>query len=200
MSCAMPLAICPSARRRSCCIAVVLRLAQVVVCLAQRAVQARLVRRERDVPAELHEEFAIAAAEGSAGAARGDEDAEHARFHRQRRDHQRAKAAGGEPLRKWKRRRSRVGLVDQPPADAARQAVLVDRDFGSFRRARASCASARLAAPTVFTRERRGGRVVQADAAEVDGQVFLDVAQHHLEDARQVLPVADGGGDVLQAG
>ena len=37
--------------------------------------------------------------------------------------------------------------------------------------------------------------VVQADAAEIDRQFFFDAAHHHLEDAAQVLALADGARD-----
>ena len=40
--------------------------------------------------------------------------------------------------------------------------------------------------------------VVEADAAEVDRQVVFEAADHHLEDALQVLPLADGAGDLVE--
>ena len=60
MSCAMPLAIWPSARSRSCSQHGVLRELQVFVGLLQRFVQLRLVGGQRHVIAELAQEFAFA--------------------------------------------------------------------------------------------------------------------------------------------
>jgi hypothetical protein len=52
MSCAMPLAISPSARRRSVCMTRLLAAAQVVVGALQGVVELRLVRGQRHVLAQ----------------------------------------------------------------------------------------------------------------------------------------------------
>ncbi len=52
-----------------------------------------------------------------------------------------------------------------------------------------------LRAPTQLTVSRFSPDVVQADAAEIHRQFFLDAAHHHLEDAAQVLALADGARD-----
>jgi hypothetical protein len=41
-------------------------------------------------------------------------------------------------------------------------------------------------------------RFVQADAAQVDAEVRFEAAQHDLEDAAQILPLADGARDLVQ--
>ena len=55
-----------------------------------------------------------------------------------------------------------------------------------------------LRAPTLLTVSVVGRGVVQADAAEIDRQLVLEAAHHHLEDAPQVLALADGARDALQ--
>jgi hypothetical protein len=41
-------------------------------------------------------------------------------------------------------------------------------------------------------------RLIEADAAEIDGELVFERADHHLEDARQILPLADRASDLLQ--
>ena len=52
--------------------------------------------------------------------------------------------------------------------------------------------------PTLLTASDLPVGVVQKEAAEIDRQVVLEAAKHDLEDAGQILPLADGPGDVLQ--
>ena len=176
MSCAMPLAIWPSARSRSCCMTCCCVCAQVVVGLLQRAVQLRLVRGQRDVLAHLAQELAFAAAECVGRAPRADQHAEHLAFHQQRRDDQRAQAGAREPLRKRELRLRDVRLVDQLPAHAARQAVLVDGDDRVL--AHAEPGGQRLAARADAAHgEPVLAHVVQADAAEIHRQLVFDAAR-----------------------
>ena len=88
MSCAMPLAICPSARSRSCCMIGLLALPQVVVGLLQRAVQLRLMRCQRHMLAQLAQELALGAAESLGGAARATSTPNTCFSTQQRRDDQ----------------------------------------------------------------------------------------------------------------
>jgi hypothetical protein len=70
-----------------------LRLAQVLVGALQRAVQPRLVRRQRHVAGELAQELAIVAAEGSPARRAHQQHAEHLVLDHQRRGDQRVQSA-----------------------------------------------------------------------------------------------------------
>src|SRR3979490_2922978 len=143
----------------------------------------RLVSRQRDVSAHLAQEFALTTAEAVRRPASGDQHAEHLAFDSQgRRDH-RAKAATGELLRKRKLHLVDIGLIDQISFDAARKAILVDRDARLLGQSELQCQG--------FTTETYAhdskhlvDRVIRADAAEVDGQVVLQASNYDLEDAR----------------
>ena len=99
-----------------------LALAQIVVGLLQVRVQLQLMRRQRDVFAQLPQEFAFRRTETIDLPARGDEHAEHFVFRQQRRDDQRTQAAAREAQRELKLRGSGVRLIHQLSLHAARKA------------------------------------------------------------------------------
>jgi hypothetical protein len=155
------------------------------------------MRRERDVLAQLAQELAIAAAEGLRLAARGHEDAEHPALGAQRRDHEGTQSSLGQRAGERERTGADVGLVHELTAHAAAEAVAVDghpRLLGQRQLQR------RLPAVRADARhgQHRRVRIVEADAAEIDRHVLLEVPDHHLEDAAQVLPLADGAGDPVE--
>ena len=201
MSCAMPLAIWPSARSRSCSQRRLLRALQVFVGLLQRGVQLRLVGRQRDVLAELAQEFALAAAEGLRRAPRHHQHGEHAAalLQHQRHDHQRAQAGARQALRETETRRPRCRA--RRPAGRRRNAP--------GRSGRSRCAPASIIASSqrqrLAARARRASTVSVAPSAscvqmrdEIRRQVFLDAAHHHLEDAVEILAFGDGARDPAQ--
>ena len=108
------------------------------------------------------------------------------------------KPGARQPLREREWHLRDVGLVHQVAAHAARQPVLVDRARSTSWPMPSCCASGSLRAPTQVTVRRFSLRVVQADAAEVDRQFVLEARDHHLEDAAQVLALADGVRDARQ--
>ena len=59
-------------------------------------------------------------------------------------------------------------------------------------------ATASLREPTLVTVRHALCIVVQADAAEVDRQIRLQAADHDLEDAAQIVTLADRAGDPVQ--
>ena len=171
-----------------------LRGAQVVIGLLKGGVQLRLVRGQRGVFHGLAQEFALAAAEGVRGAPRRDQHAEDLALDQQRRDDQRAHAGARQPRRKRERRVRDVRLVNQLTLDATRQPVLVDGNVRAFdhvepaRHRFGAGADAAHGEPVL-------ANFVQADHAEIDRQFFFDAAHHDLEDAAQVLALADGSRD-----
>jgi hypothetical protein len=105
----------------------------ILVSLLQRSVQLRLVGRQRDVVAELAQEFTFAAAEGLRATPRDHEHGEHAaRIHAQRHDDHGAHAGARQALREWVFHRGHIGLVHELPLHAARQTVVVDFDARLF--------------------------------------------------------------------
>ena len=58
--------------------------------------------------------------------------------------------------------------------------------------------TASLREPMLVTVSMRSVVVVQADAAEVDRQIRFEAADHDLEDAAQVMTLADRAGDPVQ--
>src|SRR6185436_15083450 len=96
--------------------------------LLQGAVQLRLTRGQRNVRAQLPDEFAIRTAECSWLAPGRDQDAEDAALGLQRRGDQRTQAPAREPLRERKVDRLHIRLVNKLALHATRQPVLVDFD------------------------------------------------------------------------
>ncbi len=58
----------------------------------------------------------------------------------------------------------------------------------------------RLMDHLVTQRQIRSIGSLEADPAQLDWQAFLDIADHHLEDAAQILPLADRARDVIEQG
>ena len=102
-----------------------------------------------------------------------------------------------QPLRERRIDQARVRLVDQLPEHGLGHAVVADVHmllFGERQFHR------QLGAAQAHARDHHvvGRRVVQADAAEIDGHLVFERADHDLEDARQVLAFADGARDLVQ--
>ena len=174
-----------------------LRLAQVVISLLQSGANLRLVGRQRNVLAQLPEKLAVSAAEAIRFAARGDENSEHLAFHQQGRGYQGAQAAAREPLRKGELQLADVRLIHQLAAHAAGEAVLVDGDPGLL--GHGQIHRQRLAADAHPTDGEHFGRlIVEADTSEIDGQAIFQAADHHLKNAGQVLPLADGARNLIE--
>ena len=125
MSCAMPLAICPSTRRRSCCSTTCCACVEFVVGLLQRAVQPGLAGGQRHVFGELSHELALPAVEAVALCTPGHQHAQDLALRLQGRKHggsrcpHRASCSG--PL---KRRVGQCRLVQQFAARAAQQTAV----------------------------------------------------------------------------
>ena len=149
--------------------------------------------------AELAQEFALAARERFDFAARHDQHAEHAAalLDHQRHDHHGLEPAARQALRKRIADLRDVGFVHQLARHAARQPVLIDLDARAFghreieRERRAACAHPRH-------REGAGMMLVVAQGGEIGGQVFLDAAHDHLEDAVEILALGDRVRDPAQ--
>ncbi len=191
MSCAMPLAIWPSARSRSCCSTRHLRLAQVVVGPLQGDVQAGLVAGERHVFAELPQEFAFGAAEGL-------------RRLRARTPARRttsfsttsgATTSECRPAAAKRRGNGRwhVGdfrFVDQLSAHAARRAHPRPPAL-TMPSARPSCGQVHAAGGADPRHgQRAGGAVMGQRAVELGAEIGVEAVQHHLQDALDVLAFA----------
>src|SRR6185436_4820398 len=152
---------------------------------------------ERYVIAQLPQELALVAGEAFRFSARSEQHAEDSALGEERRDHQGAPPCIHETLRKLAGGARDVRLVDELPSDACRQAVAVDADvlvllhrelFGHGVAARADTGDGQHALRLD----------VEADAAEVDRQIRLQAADHDLEDAAQIVTLADRASDPMQ--
>ena len=151
--------------------------------------------------AELTEEFAVAAAEAVGVHAR---DQQHAEDPAALLDEQRNATTrnAARPRRAAARNgnvhRAMSGSYTSSPRHAARQVrSRRSRCLRLFGRGRAGRAR-RAARADARHRQLALDLVVLAQAREVDRQVFLEAAHHHLEDAGEVLALGDGVGDLLQ--
>jgi hypothetical protein len=100
-------------------------------------------------------------------------------------------------LRKRERHFAYIRFAHQLPAHAARDAIGVEVDVLALvqRHLHRKCLAALANA---FDQQARVAGVVEEDAAEVHAHLFFHGTQHHLEDAGQVLPLADGARDLVQ--
>jgi hypothetical protein len=87
--------------------------------------------------------------------------------------------------------------MDEYAANASPEAVVVNLDTRVFGEREFMCAMVTLRA-NAGDGERRLCRVEHAGATEVDCQVFLEIVQNHLEDAAQILPLADRARCVIE--
>ena len=115
----------------------------------------------------------------------------------QRRGDQRAQAAAGEPLRERVRRAIELVLVHQGPGDGTGQAILVNRDrrrlgHRQLERQRLTLGSDPHHDQCLLH------LIVEAHAAEIEREVILQASHHDLEDAGQVLALADRPGDPVE--
>ena len=154
---------------------------------------------QRDVFAELIEEFAVARAETVNGRASHQQHAEHvaALFDEQRHRDERAQAGSPETLGERRIGGDDVRLVDQLAANAAAQAVVVDFDFRLFPQLELGCARCAVRA------DARHGQlaldlVVLTQAGEIDVQLILETTYHDIEDAGEILALRDRVGSLLQ--
>ena len=174
-----------------------LAVTQILIGALQCAVQLRLVRRQCHVRAELFEKFAISTGEGFLLAAHGDQHSENIRFHGKRRNDQRMESRVREPARERRVQARGVGLMDQGAVHRPIQAVFPHRHRAAQRQSQ-RFAGRVACCPDAFDHDRAGCGVAQAHAPEIDGQVFLQAAQHHLENAFQVVPRANAVSNFLQ--
>ncbi len=105
-----------------------LRLTQIVIGRLKPCMELRLMRRQCGVVAELPQELAIGACKGALLKTCDHKDSEHVLLRDQRRDDERAQTLLRQPFGKRKRDLRNIGLVDQFPADAPRQTILIDGD------------------------------------------------------------------------
>ena len=90
-----------------------------------------------------------------------------------------------------------VRLVDQLSAHATRQAILVDLDACLLRHRELRCQDS-LSQADAGDNQAFLRRVIEADAAEIDRQMLLERSDDDLKDALDILPLADGPGDLLK--
>ena len=172
-------------------------LAQVVVGLLQRTVELRLMGGERHVLAQLPQELTLGAGKTVRPAPRGNQHAEDAALRPQRRHHHRSQSAAGKACRERKTRRADIGLVHQFPPHTAPQPIVVNADHGLL--VYRQLVDERLALQADAGHpEGIGRRVVQTDTAKIDRQAILQARHHHLEDALQVLALANRARDVIE--
>ena len=171
--------------------------AQIIIGHLQCAVELRLMRRECDMLAQLPQKLAFVAAETVRLAARRDEHPEKLVFHQQRSGDQGAQSASRQTLGKGQAHLEKVRFVAQLPLHAAGQAVLVDIDVRLLgqRQLRGEGLAAQADAGHL---QPIGGRVIGAKTTKVDVQLVLQRPDHHLENAREILTLADRTGDLLQ--
>src|ERR1700733_565573 len=102
-----------------------LSLTQVVISLLQGAIDFRLMRRQRDMFAELFQKFAFAAAEAVGFAASGYQDPEDLAFKQQGSGYEGPETAARQALRKREVDLADIVLVDQSAANALGESVLI---------------------------------------------------------------------------
>ena len=157
-----------------------LRVAQLVVGIAQREVQLRLIARERDIFTELIEELVVAAAETVGIQARDQQHTEDsaALLDEQWNCDEGTQAATPETPREGKIGGGDVAFVDQLTTNTTAQSIVVDLDFRLFAEADLGRALRAVRADA-----RHGqlalDRVILAQAREVDVQVILEITYYH---------------------
>ncbi len=159
--------------------------------------QLRLVHGQRRVLAQLPQELAFTAAEAIGFPAGCQEHAKHLAFDLKRGGNQRAQTASREPPGKRQRRLRNVRFVHQLAAQTPCQSICIDRNGGLL----VHCQLAGEAG--ACQADRSDGEhaicwVVGADAAEIQREFILHRADHHLQDARQILPLAYCPGRLLK--
>ena len=170
---------------------------QIVISLFERGIDVRLARRHRYVLTQLPEKLAVAAAETIDLAARHDDNAENIAFRAQRSGNHRAQASLAKTRGKRKIHQTEVGLIDQMAAHAARQAILIDDEARLF--AHGELSRQYLAVqPDAADRKGLGLLAVETDTAEIDRQVIFKRTHDDLENASQILPLADGARDLIE--
>ncbi len=174
-----------------------LGLAQVIISLLQGRMQLRLAHREGEMAAELAQKLAVRAGETVRFVARGQDYPEQLAVQCQRTHDERAQTAPRQPDWKCVSRLRRVRLVYQLPAGAAEQAVFVDGNTAALRESQLREQPIALRTDTRDF-ESLAGSIECADTAKVDREVPLEIADHDLKYAAQILMLADRTGGLIQ--
>src|SRR6266446_3221014 len=147
--------------------------------------------------AQLAQKLTVVTAERVRLRASRDQHPEHLVFGQQGRDDERAQPAARERTRKRMPAAGDIRLVHELTLHTAAESVRIDRNASVLgeRHIERQCTAAR---PDARDCQNMLCGLVYAHAAEVDRQIVLEVADDDLEDAAQVLPLADGVRDPVQ--